>query len=404
MEKKLSLIKEIPAGYKQTEIGVIPEDWDVHEIEDVADVLSGKRIPKGRTLTENITPYPYISVSDMEARSVNLENIRFVPEDVYPLIKKYRIFVDDIYISVAGTLGLIGTIPKEINGANLTENADRLTNIKCDKDYLLYILSSPLIQKTIDETKTLGAQPKLALTRIRKFCIAIPQTKFEQTAISTVLSDTDALIEHLEKLIAKKKAIKQGAMQQLLTGKKRLPGFNGEWKVKKLGEIAEIKKGQLITDRTRINGSIPVIAGGKALAYYHNKANRRGKTITVSGSGANSGYVTFHTKPIFASDCSTIEESKNYSIEFIYFLLQSLQEKIYKMQTGGAQPHIHPSDLNPIIVVVPKLEEQTAIANILSDMETEIESLEHKRDKYTMLKQGMMQQLLTGRIRIYANN
>jgi len=404
LEKKLSLIKEIPAGYKQTEIGVIPEDWDVHEIEDVADVLSGKRIPKGRTLTENITPYPYISVSDMEARSVNLENIRFVPEDVYPLIKKYRIFVDDIYISVAGTLGLIGTIPKEINGANLTENADRLTNIKCDKDYLLYILSSPLIQKTIDETKTLGAQPKLALTRIRKFCIAIPQTKFEQTAISTVLSDTDALIEHLEKLIAKKKAIKQGAMQQLLTGKKRLPGFNGEWKVKKLGEIAEIKKGQLITDRTRINGSIPVIAGGKALAYYHNKANRRGKTITVSGSGANSGYVTFHTKPIFASDCSTIEESKNYSIEFIYFLLQSLQEKIYKMQTGGAQPHIHPSDLNPIIVVVPKLEEQTAIANILSDMETEIESLEHKRDKYTMLKQGMMQQLLTGRIRIYANN
>ena len=177
-----------------------------------------------------------------------------------------------------------------------------------------------------------------------------------------------------------------------------------DWVVKKLGEVAEIKKGQLITDRTRINGSIPVIAGGKAPAYYHNKANRRGKTITVSGSGANAGYVAFHTKPIFASDCSTIEESKNYSIEFIYFLLQSLQEKIYKMQTGGAQPHIHPSDLNPIIVAVPKPEEQTAIANILSDMDAEIESLEQKRDKYTMLKQGMMQQLLTGRIRIYANN
>jgi len=130
MITKKKIMKKIPEGYKQTEIGAIPEDWEMCKIEDVADVLSGKRIPKGRTLTENITPYPYISVSDMYNRSVNLKNVRFVPEDVYPLIEKYRIFVEDIYISVAGTLGLIGTIPKEINGANLTENADRLTNIK----------------------------------------------------------------------------------------------------------------------------------------------------------------------------------------------------------------------------------------------------------------------------------
>ena len=404
MIMKAQIAQKKIKGYKQTEIGVIPEDWEVHEIEDIADVLSGKRIPKGRTLTENITPYPYITVSDMGAGSVNLENIRFVPEDVYPLIKKYRIFVDDIYISVAGTLGLIGTIPKQLNGANLTENADRLANIKCDKNYLLYILSSPLIQKRIDEVKTLGAQPKLALTRIRKFCVAIPKTKSEQTAIATVLSDTDALIEHLEKLIAKKKAIKQGAMQQLLTAKKRLPGFNGEWEVKKLGEICEIKKGQLITDRSRIEGNIPVIAGGKVPAYFHNKANRNGKTITISASGASAGYVAYHNYPIFASDCSSIEESKKYTIEFIYFLLQSKQEKIYKMQTGGAQPHIHPSNLTPINVSMPKKEEQTAIATILSDMDAEIISLEKKQDKSIMLKQGMMQQLLTGRIRIYDNN
>jgi len=173
-----------------------------------------------------------------------------------------------------------------------------------------------------------------------------------------------------------------------------------DWKVKKLGEVAEIKKGQLITDRTRINGSIPVIAGGKAPAYYHDKANRRGKTITVSGSGANAGYVAFYTRPIFASDCSTIEESKNYSIEFIYFLLQSLQEEIYKMQTGGAQPHIHPSDLNPIMVAVPKSEEQTVIATVLSDTDALIEHLEKLIAKKKAIKQGTMQQLLTGKKRL----
>ena len=173
------------------------------------------------------------------------------------------------------------------------------------------------------------------------------------------------------------------------------------WEVKKLGEIVDIKKGQLITNNTRIEGTVPVIAGGKTPAYYHNQANRFGKTITISCSGASAGYIAFFTSPIFASDCSTIEESNNYSIEFFYFLLQSLQEKIYKMQTGGAQPHIHPSDLKPVIVSVPQAkEEQFAIAQVLSDMDSEIEELEQKRDKYLKLKTGMMQQLLTGRIRL----
>ncbi|MCK5343983.1 MAG: restriction endonuclease subunit S, partial [Candidatus Heimdallarchaeota archaeon] len=213
-------------------------------------------------------------------------------------------------------------------------------------------------------------------------------------------SDTDALIERLEKLIAKKKNIKQGAMQQLLTGKKRLPGFSGVWDVKKLGDVAEIKKGQLITDSTRIDGIIPVIAGGKTPAYYHNKANRHGKTITVSGSGASAGHVAFHTIPIFASDCSTIEESRSYSIEFIYFLLQSIQENIYKMQTGGAQPHIHPTELKSLLVIKPPISEQNAIATILSDTDALIDHLEKLIAKKKNIKQGAMQQLLTGKKRL----
>ena len=156
----------------------------------------------------------------------------------------------------------------------------------------------------------------------------------------------------------------------------------------------------MITEKDAQDGTIPVIAGGKKPAYYHSFPNRQGKTITISASGANAGYVGFYTEPIFASDCSTIGENDRYSIEFIYYQLLMLQETIYYAQTGGAQPHIHPKDLKPLLVNYTNLKEQKAIAQVLSDMDAEIEALEEKLEKYKTIKQGMMQELLTGRIRL----
>jgi len=226
-----------------------------------------------------------------------------------------------------------------------------------------------------------------------KACKIILPPLTEQTAIATTLSDMDALIAQTEKLIEKKKAIKQGVMQELLRPE-------DGWVTKKLGEVCDIIKGQLITDSTRINGDIPVIAGGKTPAYYHNWANRIGKTITISGSGASAGYVSFHNYPIFASDCSTISESENYQVEFLFLWLKLNQNKIYKMQTGGAQPHIHPSDLNPMEINIPSIEQQKEIASILFDLEKEIEAFEIRFKKLKYQKQGMMQALLTGKIRL----
>jgi len=168
-----------------------------------------------------------------------------------------------------------------------------------------------------------------------------------------------------------------------------------DWEVKKLGEVCDIKKGQLITSDTKTDGIIPVIAGGKKPAYYHNKANRNGKHITVSGSGANAGYVSFHSYPFYASDCSTIGESSKYKIEYIYYLLLLFQEDIYNRQTGGAQPHIHPSDISPIEIPFPPLSEQTHIATILSDTDALITALEKRIAKKRLIKQGAMQTLLT---------
>lgn len=221
LEKLIAKKRNIKQGAIQ-ELLKPKEGWVVKRLNELSEVKSGKRLPLGKSLVDKETSHPYIRVADMFYGGVSLNEIMYVPDDVYPTIKNYRIFIDDIFISVAGTLGIVGKIPPELNGANLTENADRLTNISCDKDYLLYVLMSFLIQSIIEAEKTLGAQPKLALTRIRKFKIILPPNKDEQTRIAKILSDMDAEIEALERKLEKYKMIKQGMMQNLLTGKIRL--------------------------------------------------------------------------------------------------------------------------------------------------------------------------------------
>jgi type I restriction enzyme S subunit len=390
---------ELREGYKQTTVGIIPKDWDVITINDIADVTSGKRLPKGGVLTAKETQFPYIRVTDMIEGSVIQKDIMYIPEDVFPAIRNYRIFKDDIFISVAGTLGIVGKVPLQLDGANLTENANRITNISINRDYLMYLLISPLIQNTIESEKTLGAQPKLALERIRNFKIPIPPTTAEQVSISNVLTNTYNWIQSLTSLMDKKQNIKQGTMQTLLypyeDGKLKLG-----WRRMQLEDICSIRKGELITQKNVEQGNIPVIAGGKKPAYFHNKSNRTGGVITVSASGASAGYVSKHEYPIFASDCSTIEINDD-NINFIYYLLKNRQNDIYYMQTGGAQPHIHPKDLRSIKIIVPlDNSERNRIANILSDMDEEISVLKIKLTKANQIKQGMMQNLLTGKIRL----
>jgi type I restriction enzyme, S subunit len=220
-KKRLPGFEKAP-GHKHTEVGLIPADWEVKPLDSTAFVTSGKRLPLGHSLTEHETPHPYIRVTDMRPGTVSFSDLKFVPTDAFPAIKRYRIFKDDIFISVAGTLGIVGKVPPKLDGANLTENADRITNITCSQDYLLHVLMSPLIQNTINSLQTVGAQPKLALTRIRKFDIPLPPTKAEQEGIATILSDMDAEVAGLEAKLAKARQIKEGMVQELLTGRIRL--------------------------------------------------------------------------------------------------------------------------------------------------------------------------------------
>jgi len=207
--------------FKQTELGEIPVSWSIRNLDEIAEVKGGKRLPKGHQLLEEDTGFPYIRVSDMRGENIQLDNIMYVPTDVVPKISNYRIYVGELFISVAGTLGLIGEVPESLDGANLTENADRICNIQIDKNYLKYFLLSNMIQNVIDNVKTTSAQPKLALKQIKNFKILIPSQE-EQKKISLILTAVDEQVISYEEEKTKYEELKKGLMQQLLTGQLRV--------------------------------------------------------------------------------------------------------------------------------------------------------------------------------------
>lgn len=163
----------------------------------------------------------------------------------------------------------------------------------------------------------------------------------------------------------------------------------------------EVSKGQVITRADVRIGEIPVIAGGMEPAYYCDKYNRDGFTVTISASGANAGYVNLYKGKIFASDCSTISEAPNYDVRYIYYLLLNKQNEIYDAQTGGAQPHIHPNDIYKLpIVYTSNISVQQAIASALSDFDEHIDNLSELIEKKKAIREGALEDLVSGRTRV----
>ena len=412
---------EVKPGYKQTEVGVIPEDWDVKTIEQIGFVTSGKRLPLGSSLVKHPTPHPYVRVTDMRPGTVSLDEIQFVPESVFPAIKRYRIYCDDIFISVAGSLGIVGKVPKELDGANLTENADRITKITCSQDYLLHVLMSPLIQNTIDSIQTVGAQPKLALTRIRKFTVPNPPLP-EQRDIATALSDVDGLLGGLDRLIAKKRDLKQAAMQQLLTGQTRLPGFHGEWVVKQLGSVADVLKGNALSKSlVSASGTRPCILYGELFTTYGRviseiiaRTNSSEGCLSVSGDLLMPGSTTTTGADLATASALLVDnvalggdiivirrKDQGYDPIFMAnYLTQARRHEIAKLTQGITIHHLYGKDVKTLSLRLPSLPEQTAIAEVLTEMDAELAVLEQRWEKTRALKQTMMQELLTGRTRL----
>lgn len=285
--------------------------------------------------------------------------------------------------------------------------------------YLYYYLQSAEIQKQIEIAINAGTQKNVGLNSLSNFLIYVPDEDSIDKIVE-ILSDTDCLISSLQKLIEKKKAIKQGTMQELLTGKKRLPGFSGEWSKQQLGDICNIVNGG--TPSTSIaefwNGKIlwctPTDITSCSTKYIYTTESK----ITESGLKASSATLlpkgalllcsraTIGEVRIAGNTICTNQGFKslvvhqNISNEWLYYMVHVLKFNMLEKAIGSTFLEISKKDLAELDIIVPEFTEQKAIAQVLSDMDSEIELLEKKLAKYQQIKQGMMQELLTGRIRL----
>ena len=405
MNMKNEMIAELVKGsgkYKKTEVGMIPEDWDVFQLRDLGEFKNGIN----KSAEDFGFGFPLVNLLDVfgKTKIENVYQLGLINSSVWEQ-KQYNLKAGDVLFIRSSVkpsgVGLTCLINQNLDATVYSGFIIRFRDFgRLEHSFKQYCFHNSTFRNHLINSSSVSANTNINQESLKNLLLAIPSSFTEQISIAEALSDADAMIESLEKLIDKKKKIKQGAMLELLSSTGSDGKLKEGWTKKKLGDVCEIRKGQLITDSTRVDGDVPVIAGGKTPAYFHNKSNRKKNTITISGSGASAGYVSFHSYPIFASDCSTIESSEKYSVEYIYYFLQLNQERIYRMQTGGAQPHIHPSDLFPLTISMPSLELQNYISNSILDMDREITMLVEKLNKAIQIKQGMMQNLLTGKIRL----
>jgi type I restriction enzyme S subunit len=256
----------IQTGYKQTEVGVIPEDWEPSMLCMITSEI-GDGIHSTPVYSSSGT-YFFINGNNIcNGRIEVSENTKVVD---YSEFKKHKKNLGDrtILLSINGTIGNLGLFAGE--SVVLGKSAAYL-NVVCEieKKYVYYYLQAEVVRRQFNDGLTGTTISNLGLATIRNTQVALPPTKAEQEAIAEALSDTDALIESLEQLITKKRHLKHGAMQELLTGKKRLPGFSGEWEVKPLGELGHFLKGSGVRKDESLSGDLPCIRYGEIYTKHN---------------------------------------------------------------------------------------------------------------------------------------
>lgn len=394
--------EDVPPGYKRTEVGVIPEDWEWERLGVECDLVT-----KGTTPTSIERQFVTDGIRFLKAESISDEGkiipemIDFIDESTHRLLRRSQLQVDDLLVSIAGVLGKIGQVREGDSPAN-TNQALAIVRLKkrahINRNFLFWYLRGENIQKQILDISVQGAQANISLQNVRDFQIVQPE-EGEQLTIAETLSDTDALIESLQQLIAKQRAIKQGAMQALLAGRQRLPGFSGEWQTKRLADICSMKSGASITSERIDDHSLFPCYGGNGLRGYTHSYTHEGEYALIGRQGALCGNVMMVSGRFFASEHAiVVTPSAQTDIRWLARMLERME--LNRLSESSAQPGLSVAKLYELECQMPQLEEQTAIANVLSDMDAEIEALEARLAKTRALKTGMMQALLTGRIRL----
>lgn len=384
---------------------MVPNGWERKPIKELCESIIDC-VNKTAKHVEHLTPYKMIRTTNVRNGRVDIHNVRYVEEETYKQwIRRGAPKNGDIIFTREAPVGEAGIL-ENAQGIFLGQRTMmyRSHPERADNRYLFYSLTSGYCQKQIEDFSNGGTVAHMRVPDCGELIINTPPLP-EQRKIAQILSTWDRGIATTEKLIDASKQQKKALMQQLLTCQKRLvdpetgKAFQEEWEDTHLSNITVIKKGKALSAKNLVAGSYPVIAGGKSSPYSHVDFTHE-NVITVSASGAYAGYVSYHPYKIWASDCSVVTAKPANYLGFIFQWLQLNQTRIYSMQSGGAQPHIYPKDLEVMKLRVPKIEEQQKIASVLTAADKEIEVMETKLAQLKQEKKALMQQLLTGKRRV----
>lgn len=379
----------------------LPESWKIQSLQDVCrETISYGIVQCGPHIRDGI---PYIRVSDMDQRELDIEGMLRTSPGIASRFFRSTVEAGDLVYALRGKLGEVRKVPPEVAGANLTQGTARIApRSEISSDYLMWAMRGP------DAIRQAGYQAKgstfveITLENLRNIQIAVPAPP-EQRAIATALSDVDALIAGLEKLTTKKRELKQAAMQQLLTGQTRLPGFSGKWDKTVFSEILRHHSGNssLIKGK-QFDRPMPNLFPGFSASgqdVWCSAYELEGDAIVVSAVGSRCGKA-FHATGRWCAIANTHvvwPDERKIDRRFLSFFVN---DEDFWLKSGSGQPFVLFKQTFSREVRLPPIVEQIQIADAISDLEAELETLKNRLSKTREIKQGMMQELLTGRTRL----
>lgn len=415
----------VPSVRKRSDVGEIPTEWEVKSIGQLGKITTG---PFGTLLKASeysaSDGVPLISVGEVGAGCFSVsEKTPRVPPEVVRRLPQYVLRKGDIVFGRKGAVDRSARVTDAEDGWFLGSDGISIRPAKsCFAPYLAWQLQRSEVQAWLLQNAvgtTMASLNQGVLSRVR---VPIAPDS-EQRAIAEALSDVDGLLGALDALIAKKRAMKQAAMQQLLTGKTRLPGFSGEWETKRLGEFGQFLKGSGVARADAQSGSLPCVRYGEIYTvhsdYIRDFHSWISSAVASSATQLQQGDLLFagsgETKAEIGKCVAFVQEGEAYAggdivilrpggvdSTYLGFVLntEAVNRQKASLGQGDAVVHISAKALAQVSVRIPPVDEQAAIAQLLIDMDDEIAALEHRLEKTYAIKQGMMQQLLTGRIRL----
>jgi type I restriction enzyme S subunit len=407
---------EIDRGYKQTEVGVIPEDWGVATVGDEFSIQLGKMLDAEKNVG---LPKPFLGNRAVQWGRIDLSDIGSIKLTTSD-IQRFRLRAGDLLVCEGGEVGRAAVWCEPIGECYYQKALHRLRpkrgyNVKLMLNFLQRLASTGFLFNFVTQT-SIAHLPK---DKFQTVPLPVPPTKVEQENIAEALSDADALIESLDQLVEKKRHLKHGAVQELLTGKRRLPGFENnsrykrtevgmipeDWRIKTIEQIATVGRGRVISHKEiarSFDPRYPVYSSqtsNDGVMGYLDTFEFEGDYITWTTDGAHAGTVFYRSGRFNCTNvCGTIKLSwDNYC--FVAKVLAGIASRHVSRHLGN--PKLMNDVMKHIKIPLPPTKaEQDSIATVLSDMDAEIAVLEAKLTKARNLKQGMMQELLTGRIRL----